>query len=623
MLVALGAGILLASASGGVEAALLYPDLETFPPRSLRFDYTDVSVDGSGVLHHVLRFSNTALNVGEGPVEIRATIDDSRNPPSGPAYQRVYDSNGGFSDLPLSGSSLYYHAIHKHYHFDDWGGYQLWTKAAYDRWASTGSGGPDLVGTKTTSCVTDEEFAAPIAAAVFPGRYPPSKCMPDAQHVIGQGLSPGLGRHVRLLPLRAVDRPRREIIAARRHLRAALDRRPRQHRLRVARQGDRGTRGRRGQRRRHDVRCLRRPPRRLQRAERHRDDRARRRDDDLSHRAARRAGPRRRQRRRPVPGLQRRQRLGDVREQLLRLELPDAPVEPRERVVRRQLVARREDRLRALPRQGRPLGFGGDGHHRLRPRRPAAGDLELRAGDRGRRARQLVAPRRDVRAHGRRPGGREPRRLRRRDDARPPVPARDRRRQRRRRVRRGLRRRARRRLPATLRQAHARGVDQAVVAASGRPVRVDPDEGRVLRAAARRAAARAGGHPGRGAAPTQGSGRRDRPRRRLPRRRHLRRRRAAALRRRAAGRLAGADGWRQLDRESAVRRRLERDPGALPRNDRRAGRLREGARCRAGRRTPRRRRRETDRARRAHGDAPLHLRGRPGLDEHRPQARPA
>jgi Concanavalin A-like lectin/glucanases superfamily/Fibronectin type III domain len=193
MLVAMATGVLLAATSGAVEAALLYPDLETLPPRTLRLDYTDVSVDGSGVLHHVLRFSNTAVNVGEGPVEIRATIDDSHNPPSGPAYQRVYDSNGGASDLPLGGSSLYYHAIHKHYHFDDWGGYQLWTKAAYDRWVSTGAGGPDLVGTKTTSCVTDEEFVAPIAPAVFPGKYPPSKCMPDAQHAIGQGLSPGWG----------------------------------------------------------------------------------------------------------------------------------------------------------------------------------------------------------------------------------------------------------------------------------------------------------------------------------------------------------------------------------------------------------------------------------------------
>ena len=193
ILVALATGMLLAGTSGAVEAALLYPDLETLAPRSLRFDYTDVSVDGSGTLHHVLRFSNTAVNVGEGPVEIRATIDDSHNPPSGPAYQRVYDSNGGYSDLPLSGSSLYYHAIHKHYHFDDWGGYELWTKAAYDRWVATGSGGPDLVGTKTTSCVTDEEFTTSIATAVFPGRYPPSKCMPDAQHAIGQGLSPGWG----------------------------------------------------------------------------------------------------------------------------------------------------------------------------------------------------------------------------------------------------------------------------------------------------------------------------------------------------------------------------------------------------------------------------------------------
>jgi hypothetical protein len=192
-LLAFAVGVLLLGASVAAWAAPLYPDLETLPPRNLRFDYTDVSVDGSGALHHVLRFSNTAVNVGEGPVEIRATIDPSRNPPAGAAYQRVYDSNGGFSDLSLGGSSLYYHAAHKHYHFDDWGAYQLWTKAGYDRWVATGSGGPDLVGTKTTSCVTDEELVAPIAATLFPGRYPSSACMPDAQHVIAEGLSPGWG----------------------------------------------------------------------------------------------------------------------------------------------------------------------------------------------------------------------------------------------------------------------------------------------------------------------------------------------------------------------------------------------------------------------------------------------
>jgi concanavalin A-like lectin/glucanase superfamily protein len=186
-------GVLLFGTAATAQATLLYPNLKTLPPRNLKFDYTDISVDGSGVLHHVLRFSNTAYNVGEGPLEIRATIDMSLNPPSGPAYQRVYDSNGGYTDIALTGSTLYYHAVHKHYHFDNWGGYELWTKAAYDNYVATGIGSPDLVGTKTTSCVEDEEFVSPISNAIWPAQYPSSKCMPNAQNVIAEGLSPGWG----------------------------------------------------------------------------------------------------------------------------------------------------------------------------------------------------------------------------------------------------------------------------------------------------------------------------------------------------------------------------------------------------------------------------------------------
>jgi hypothetical protein len=188
-------GILFASPAAAHAATLLYPNLRTLPPRNLRFDRTDVSADSHGDLHNVLRFSNTVYNAGEGPVEIRATIDPSLNPPSGPAYQRIYDDQGGFVDIPLSGSTLYYHAVHQHYHFDHWGGYELWTKSAYDAWIASGEtvGRPDLVGQKTTSCVEDEEFVTSVLAAVWPPAYPPARCLPDSNHLIREGLSPGWG----------------------------------------------------------------------------------------------------------------------------------------------------------------------------------------------------------------------------------------------------------------------------------------------------------------------------------------------------------------------------------------------------------------------------------------------
>jgi hypothetical protein len=187
--------LLLASPAAAHAATLLYPNLRTLPPRNLRFDRTDVSADSSGNLHNVLRFSNTVYNAGEGPVEIRATIDPSLNPPSGPAYQRIYDDQGGHVDIPLSGSTLYYHSVHQHYHFDHWGGYELWTKSAYDAWIASGEtqGSPDIVGQKTTSCVEDEEFVASVFAAIWPAAYPPARCLPDSNNLIREGLSPGWG----------------------------------------------------------------------------------------------------------------------------------------------------------------------------------------------------------------------------------------------------------------------------------------------------------------------------------------------------------------------------------------------------------------------------------------------
>jgi hypothetical protein len=195
LLTSLTLAFLLVGSTAAHAANLLYPNMRTLPPRELRFDRTDVSADSHGDLHNVLRFSNTVYNTGEGPVEIRATINQSLNPPSGPAYQRIYDDQGGHVDIPLSGSTLYYHPVHVHYHFDHWGGYELWTKTAYDAWIASGqtTGRPDLVGQKTTSCVEDEEFVTSILSAVWPSAYPPAACMPDRNNVIAQGLSSGWG----------------------------------------------------------------------------------------------------------------------------------------------------------------------------------------------------------------------------------------------------------------------------------------------------------------------------------------------------------------------------------------------------------------------------------------------
>ncbi len=104
------AGLLVALASPSTAGAAtpLYPDLKTLPPRDLKLERTDQETPGSA--HNVLRFSSTAWNVGRGALAIRGDIDPATK--SGPAYQRIYNEDGSFSEHPVGG--FYWHAQHSH-----------------------------------------------------------------------------------------------------------------------------------------------------------------------------------------------------------------------------------------------------------------------------------------------------------------------------------------------------------------------------------------------------------------------------------------------------------------------------------------------------------------------------
>ena len=174
------------SAGPSNAATVLYPNLRTLPPRDLRFD--DVSLNGQ--THRVLRFTNTVWNAGPGWLEVRGQIDP--NTLTGPAIQRVYDTAGGFSDYTVG--QFQYHAAHHHYHFDNWGRYELWTKADYDAWISSGgTAGSPMIGTKTTSCILDDEFVRQLPRQPYPGVYTANGCLPDANWQMLQGISPGWG----------------------------------------------------------------------------------------------------------------------------------------------------------------------------------------------------------------------------------------------------------------------------------------------------------------------------------------------------------------------------------------------------------------------------------------------
>ena len=173
------------------QGATLYPDLETFSPRELRFERTNVAVEGPSRLSNVLRFSNTVYNTGEGRLEVRSNIDPVTK--EGPAIQRIFTDTGTFSEQNVG--RFYYHVPHDHWHYDDWGTYQLWRKADYDAWIASGrtQGAAAMIGTKTTSCVMDEEFIDDLPGTPYPARYPSGGCSPNSSGLMTQGLSPGWG----------------------------------------------------------------------------------------------------------------------------------------------------------------------------------------------------------------------------------------------------------------------------------------------------------------------------------------------------------------------------------------------------------------------------------------------
>lgn len=184
---------LAVAATSAAAATQLYPNLETLPPRELRLDRADVSADGHGDFRNVLRFSNTVWNSGPGKLYVHGHINPATG--EGTAYQRVYDDAGGTVDYPVG--RFYYHAIHYHYHYDDWGRYALFTKAEYDSWVAAGRpatlpSGVDI-GVKTTSCILDEEFIRPFESTPWPAVFSGSGCGTDRDNNLLEGLSVGWG----------------------------------------------------------------------------------------------------------------------------------------------------------------------------------------------------------------------------------------------------------------------------------------------------------------------------------------------------------------------------------------------------------------------------------------------
>jgi phosphodiesterase/alkaline phosphatase D-like protein len=177
------------AAPAAASAAAQYPDMQTLPPRDMYFAKTTTD---AGPNRNVLRFTNTAWNAGEGDLRVYGDID----PDSGtaPAIQRIPNDDGTFSEVNVG--SYVIHKEHQHFHYDNWGLYQLWKKSDWDAWNAAGRPAnqqPPIVGSKTTSCILDEEFIRDIPGTRWPYRYGGGGCDPTATGKIDTGLSVGWG----------------------------------------------------------------------------------------------------------------------------------------------------------------------------------------------------------------------------------------------------------------------------------------------------------------------------------------------------------------------------------------------------------------------------------------------
>jgi len=131
-LLILAAAVVVALAAGGpaVRAgtpADLLPDLVADPPAHPKLDYHTYAGDNSHDL--LLRFAGYVHNAGAGAFEMRASRPDASTPMV--PHQRVYQSGGGYRDVPMPKAQVLYSNAdgHHHWHLQDIGRYSLWNRS--------------------------------------------------------------------------------------------------------------------------------------------------------------------------------------------------------------------------------------------------------------------------------------------------------------------------------------------------------------------------------------------------------------------------------------------------------------------------------------------------------------
>ena len=93
------------------------PDLQTLPPTDLR-----LLVDPNNG-RKMIRFSNSVVNLGSGPLEFQGKFDRSTGVVQ--VTPVIYRSDSTYIERRIG--ELLFHEEHDHWHWDDFSEYEVWT----------------------------------------------------------------------------------------------------------------------------------------------------------------------------------------------------------------------------------------------------------------------------------------------------------------------------------------------------------------------------------------------------------------------------------------------------------------------------------------------------------------
>ena len=149
-----------------------FPIFEPDPPAGSSCFESEMIEDGAQTC---LRFDQIVANLGAGPIEIAYDVPAGATPDPNvpfPVSQRVYESDGGFTDRP--GGSVTYHGVHGHYHYSSFANALLWRS---DRRGAKLGHAPVAASHKVSFCMADIRIDAWGEKGDGPRKYYAPDCL--------------------------------------------------------------------------------------------------------------------------------------------------------------------------------------------------------------------------------------------------------------------------------------------------------------------------------------------------------------------------------------------------------------------------------------------------------------